>query len=246
MIIYGKNAVFEFIRSQPEDIYEIVLSDSSKYEYSKDLKEFIKTHDIKIINLPKEHISKICNNKNHQGILAKIKDFQYSDLQSILKEAKNSNQKLFLLILDHLEDPQNFGALIRTSEFLGVHGIIIPKDRSCEVSPSVFKVSSGAVRNIKIAKVTNLSRTIEDLKKQGIWIVGTDTGTRNFVFSEDLGDLDIAVVIGNEGRGMHLKIKEKCDFLLSIPQAGRTESLNASVAGGIFLYEIFRQRTEKG
>ena len=141
-----------------------------------------------------------------------------------------------------MEDPQNLGAIIRTADFLGVHGIVIPADRACDVNPTVMRVSSGASANIRIAQETNLGRVIDSLKKKGVWIAGADADSKDEVFSCDFASLDIAVVIGNEGRGMRSKTKQRCDFLLSIPREGKVQSLNASVAAGIFLYDVYRQR----
>lgn len=242
MIIYGKNSVFEFLKERQNEIFEIILTENSNYLNNKDILRATENNSVKLTILPKEKFSNLCSNKNHQGILAKIKDFEYSDLKSVIQKAKSQKQNLFLLILDHIEDPHNLGAILRTAEFLGVHGVVIPKNRACDITPTVIKVSSGASRNIEVVKVTNLGRTIEDLKKKGVWVVGADGDSNQPIYDEQLSNIDIAVVIGNEGKGLQAKIKEKCDFLLSIPRSGMIDSLNASVASGIFLYEIFRQR----
>ena len=242
MIIYGKNSVFEAIKNNPKDIKEIILSHSSNLVNHSKILNLANSYKIKTSILSKESLFKISKGGNHQGIVAKVKDFEYSDLNQILEISKETNQKAFILILDHIEDPHNLGAIIRTAEFLGIHGIIIPKNRASDVNPTVVKVSSGATKNAKIVKETNLSRVIDILKRKGIWIVGADSSSEKKLYEQALDDLDIALIIGNEGKGIGKKIKKKCDFLFSIPKQGKTESLNASVASSIFLYEIFRQR----
>ncbi|NIP29686.1 MAG: 23S rRNA (guanosine(2251)-2'-O)-methyltransferase RlmB [Candidatus Dadabacteria bacterium] len=242
MIIYGKNAVFEYINNEPGEINEIILSDNSRLINNPEIKNIKETRGIKISTQSRDQLSELCNSNNHQGIVARVNDFKYSNISDVFNIASERNQKLFLLILDHIEDPHNLGAIIRTAEFLGVHGVFIPKDRACDINPTVVKTSSGAVRNISIVRVTNLSRLIEDLKKKGIWIVGAEGKSKTRLYENDLSDLDIAVVIGNEGKGIQKKVKEKCDYLFSIPKRGKIDSLNASVASGIFLYELSRQR----
>ena len=159
----------------------------------------------------------------------------------ILEEAKNKNEDPFIIILDGIEDPHNLGSIIRTAETAGVHGIIIPKRRAATVNSTVNKVSAGAVEYMKIARVTNISNTIEELKKEGVWICGTDINTNTFYNQQDLKG-PLAIVIGNEGTGMSEKVKKNCDFLVKIPMKGKITSLNASVSTGIILYEAVKQR----
>ncbi len=243
MIIYGKNPVFEFLKSSPNEINELILSESSGLTKDPEIRNISRQSKVKVSIVEKNYLDRICDNQNHQGIAAKVKDFQYSTLKAIFEVSALTNQNGFILILDHLEDPHNLGAIIRTADFLGVDGIVIPKDRACDVTPTVIKVSSGAARNIKIAKETNLSQLIDNLKKKNIWIVGADGESNQSLAQQDFKNMNIAVVIGNEGRGLSKKIKEKCDFLLSIPKSGKVESLNASVATGIFLYEVGKKRS---
>ena len=242
MIIYGRNSVAELLRNSPQEIKKIMVSEN--FDVSSDLRmnASIKKFRIKLSHLPKNAITGICGSLNHQGIAAEISDFAYSSVEDMLEVAGKRQERVFLLILDHVEDPQNLGAIIRTADFLGVHGIVIPADRACDVNPTVMRVSSGASANIRIAQEINLGRVIDSLKKKGVWIAGADADSKDEVFSCDFASLDIAVVIGNEGRGMRNKTKQRCDFLLSIPREGKVQSLNASVAAGIFLYEVYRQR----
>ena len=171
----------------------------------------------------------------HQGIILEVEDYEYCSLEKLINK-ENS----FLVILDHIEDPHNFGAIIRTCEAANVDGIIIPKDRSVQVNSTVVKVSTGAIENVNIAKVTNLSQTIDFLKKNGFWIIGTDMNGKSYDKIDYCGK--IAIVIGNEGKGMSKIIKESCDFIATIPMLGTTNSLNASVAAGIIIYEAVRKR----
>ena len=242
MIVYGRNSVAELIRSSPLKIRKIMLSENFDVSSDPRMKASIRKFRIKISRLPKNAITEISKSPNHQGIAAEISDFTYSSIEEILGVSKQKDEKVFLLILDHIEDPHNLGAVIRTADFLGVHGIVIPSDRACDVNPTVVKVSSGASANVKIARETNIGRVIDSLKKKGTWIVGADADSGKAVYGFDFASLDIAVVIGNEGAGIRSKTKQKCDFLLSIPGQGKIKSLNASVASGIFLYEVCRQR----
>ena len=171
----------------------------------------------------------------HQGIIVNVPDYEYANIDDFIHK-----DNAFVVILDHLEDPHNLGAIIRTCEAAGVDGIIIPKDRSVEVNATVIKVSTGAISNMNVARVTNLSRTIDELKKIGFWIVGTDMNGTSYDEIDYKGK--IAIVIGNEGSGMSRIVKESCDFIASIPMIGTTNSLNASVATGIMVYEAVRQR----
>lgn len=242
MIVYGKNSVAELLRNSPQEIKKIMVSENFDTSSDPRMNASIKKFRIKLSSLPKNAITDICKSPNHQGIAAEISDFAYSSVEEMLEVARERREKIFLLILDHVEDPQNLGAIVRTADFLGVHGIVIPADRACDVNPTVMKVSSGASANIKIARETNLGRVIDSLKKKGVWVAGADADSEDMVYGCDFASLDIAVVIGNEGRGMRSKTKQRCDFLLSIPRQGKVQSLNASVAAGIFLYEVYRQR----
>lgn len=201
-----------------------------------------KAKEAKIIVVEVEK-SKLDNmtSENHQGVIAIVPPFDYCEIEDILDLAREKKEDPFVMILDGIEDPHNLGAIIRTSEAAGVSGIIIPKDRSVEVNPTVIKTSVGAIDNIPVSQVTNLSRTIEDLKKEGFWIVGTALED-----SVDYRDIDykgkIALVIGNEGKGISRIVRESCDFIAKIPMYGKVNSLNASVASGIMIYEVVRQK----
>ncbi len=242
MIIYGRNPVKELLSDPDSKIEEILILKDGGKEGTADIFTHAKERGIKVLLLPKDAITRISGTTAHQGVAARIADFEYSGIVNILGFAEGRGEKLLLVVLDHIEDPQNLGAIVRTVNVLGAHGVIIPKDRAASVTPAVVKASSGAVNHVLIAKVVNLSSIIEVLKKKGVWIVGADPAAPVPAFNEDLGKVDIALVIGSEGKGLGQKLKEQCDFLVSIPQAGKVASLNASVSAGILIYEILRQR----
>lgn len=230
MYIYGKNVAIEELKKE-NNIEKIYLYKNFK---EIDILKEIERKKIKTEYLEKYELDKMVKG-NHQGIILKVKDFEYNSLDELL----NTNNPL-VVILDHIEDPHNFGAIIRTCEAAGVTGIIIPKDRSVEVNSTVIKVSTGAINGIKIVQVTNLVRTIEELKKHGFWIIGTDMEGTDYTEIDYSGS--IAIVIGNEGKGMSRMVEENCDFIASIPMLGKTNSLNASVSTGIIVFEAIRKR----
>lgn len=230
MYIYGKNVVKEAIEKK-EKITKAIIYKKFSDEY---LISALQKLNIPIRYVEKFELDKLVNGM-HQGIIVNVPDYEYAELDDFIH-----NENSFVVILDHLEDPHNLGAIIRTCEAAGVDGIIIPKDRSVEVNATVIKVSTGAINNMNVARVTNLSRTIEELKKEGFWIVGTDMNGTSYDQIDYKGK--IAIVIGNEGSGMSRIVRESCDFIASIPMIGTTNSLNASVATGIMVYEAVRQR----
>lgn len=178
---------------------------------------------------------------NHQGIIAVVPPFEYVEVEDILECAKERNEDPFIVILDGIEDVHNLGSIIRTAETAGVHGIIIPKRRAAAVNAITIKTSAGAVEHMRIARVNNINETINNLKKQGIWICGTDMETENFYYNQDY-NMPLAIVIGSEGKGMARLTKENCDFLVKIPMKGKINSLNASVSAGIVIYEAVKSR----
>ena len=225
MYIYGKNVATEYLKTKNK-IKKIYLS--------KNFKDDIDTNNIPVKYMEKYEMDKMVDGL-HQGIIVEVEDYKYADIADII-----NTPNALIVILDHLEDPHNFGAIIRTCEAAGVTGIIIPKDRSVEVNATVIKVSTGTTENMKIAKVTNLVQTIKELKEKNFWIVGTDmqgTDYDKIDYKEN-----IAIVIGNEGSGMSRLVKENCDFIATIPMIGTTDSLNASVSTGIIVYEAIKSR----
>lgn len=228
MYIYGKNVAIEAIKTNQQILKAYLYKDSKETDLINALKE----KKVKIEWLDKKDLNHLCS-ENHQGVVLRVPEYDYDEVSDMT----NGEQSL-IVILDHLEDPHNFGAIIRTCEAAGVDGIIIPKDRGVSVNPTVIKVSTGAIRHMKIARVTNLVRTMEELKKEGFWIVGTDMDGVDYKTIDYKGK--IALVIGNEGKGMGDLVTKHCDYIAKIPMYGTTNSLNASVAAGIMIYEAVR------
>ena len=194
-----------------------------------------------IVEKDKRQMEQMAQTPNYQGVIAIVPPFEYCEIEDILEDAKNKNEDPFVLILDGIEDPHNLGSIIRTAETAGIHGVIIPKRRAASVNSTVSKVSAGAVEHMKIARVTNISDSIQKLKDNGLWICGTDIDAKNYYYDQDLKG-PLGIVIGNEGQGMSEKVKKNCDFLVKIPMKGKVTSLNASVSTGIVVYEAVKQR----
>lgn len=231
MLVYGKNVAKEVLKSDKK-IEKIIIQEDFNDDYIISLieKRKINPH----IATKKDFLR--FDKYSHQGIILYIEDFRYSELEDFIMDEDSK-----VVILDHLEDPHNLGAIIRTCEAAGINGIILPKDRSVSVNSTVMKTSAGALENVKIAMVTNLNQTIKKLKDNGFWIVGTDMQN-----SVDYREIDysgkIALVIGSEGFGMSESVKKSCDFIAKIPMNGKINSLNASVAAGIMIYEVIRSK----
>lgn len=231
MYIYGKNVAKETLENNKKILKAFICKDFS----DKNIISMLQKRNISIEILTKNEIDKLACG-NNQGIILSVPDYEYCKLDDLLV-----NDKPFIVILDHLEDPHNFGAIIRTCEAAGVDGIIIPKDRSVSVNSTVMKTSAGALNNMKICMVTNLNRTIDELKEKGIWIVGTDM-TDSVSYNSLDYNMPIAVIIGSEGFGISRLVREKCDYVVNIPMKGKVNSLNASVAAGILIYKIVEMR----
>lgn len=237
--IEGRNAVLEALRSgrSVDKIY--VLMGVHDGPIQSILRE-AKKHDTIISYVSKERLNQISETGNHQGVIAIAASYGYASVEEILEKAKEKGEPPFIFLLDGIEDPHNLGAILRTANLAGAHGVIIPKHRAVGLTATVAKTSAGAINYTPVAKVTNLGMTIDQLKKEGLWFACADMGgTRMY-------DLDlkgpIGLVIGNEGEGVSRLVREKCDFIASIPMKGDIDSLNASVAAGVLAYEIVRQR----
>lgn len=231
MIVYGRNVVFEYLKNYKKDIRKIIIQDGFN---DKKLLSALENTKFDVIYKDKRYMDDLSKGV-HQGIILDVMDYQYTPLNDLLK-----SDAQFVVILDHLEDPHNFGAIIRTSEAALVDAIIIPQDREVQVNSTVMKTSAGALAKMNICRVTNLVQTINKLKDDGFWIVGTAMDGTDYRQIDYSGK--IALVVGNEGNGMSRLVRESCDFVASIPMRGEINSLNASVATGIMIYEVVRNR----
>ncbi len=239
-LIIGRNAVSEVLKGNGT-IEALYISNNRSEGSIKAIIGMAKEKGILIKEVDKRKLDSMCGGEVHQGVIAKVTPFKYSDVSDILDLAKEKNEDPFIIILDEIEDPHNLGSIARTAELFGAHGIIIPKRKSVSVNSTVYKSSVGAVEHMKIAKVTNINNTIDELKKNGIWVYGTDIRAKEYSYEADFSG-PCAIVIGNEGKGMSKLTIEKCDKLIKIPMVGKINSLNASVAGGIIMYEILKGR----
>ena len=238
--VEGRNSVLELLESG-KDINKIFVTRGEKHGSINKIIAIAKEKKVIIVEKDKRQMDEMAQNQNYQGVIAIVPPFEYCEIEDILEEAKSKNEEPFVLILDGIEDPHNLGSIIRTAETAGVHGIIIPKRRAAGVNSTVNKVSAGAVEHMKIARVTNISDSIQKLKDAGLWICGTDINTDKYYYNQDLKGA-LGIVIGNEGSGISNKVKNNCDFLVKIPMKGKVTSLNASVSTGIIIYEALKQR----
>lgn len=240
-LIYGKNPVTEAIVSG-KTINKIYLAKGAKDLY--DIMKMAKDKRIVVVESDKQKLDKMIEFKNSQGIVASVTEYEYYDIEDMLAAANEKGESPFILILDKIEDPHNLGAIIRSAECLGVHGIVIQKRNACQITDTVEKVAAGATSFVKVARVTNITETIKDLKKQGLWIYGLDMeGAENIYDTKFEGP--IGIVVGNEGEGISRLVKENCDFMIKIPMTGSINSLNASVSMAISMYEVMRQKNIK-
>ncbi|KHO61965.1 RNA methyltransferase [Thermoanaerobacter sp. YS13] len=241
-VIFGRNPVIEAIKSGKE-IEKIYVSKTAGGNISKII-NFAKEAGIVVSTTDNDTLSKLAGGRNHQGVVALSAVYQYFEVENLLEYAEQKKEKPFLLILDEITDPHNLGAIIRSAEAFGVHGIIIPKRRAVGVNATVVKTSAGAVEYMRIAKVSNINNTIRDLKERGVWIVGTDVNAEKS-FEELNYDFPVAFVIGNEGKGVSKLVLQNCDFIVKIPMKGKINSLNASVAASILIYQVLLKRKDK-
>lgn len=237
--IEGRNAVLEAFRSG-KPIDKVYVLDGCQDGPVRTIVREAKKYDTILNFVDKERLDQLSETKKHQGVIAVAAAYQYAEVDDILKAAEEKGEPPFLILLDNIEDPHNLGAIIRTANLAGAHGVIIPKRRAVGLTGTVAKTSAGAINYTPVAKVTNLSATIKELKERGIWFVCADMGGTP-MYQLDLKG-PIGLVIGSEGEGVGKLVRENCDFVASIPMKGEIDSLNASVAAGVLAYEIVRQR----
>ncbi|MTH55147.1 23S rRNA (guanosine(2251)-2'-O)-methyltransferase RlmB [Bacillus mangrovi] len=237
--IIGRNPVLEALRSERE-INKVWMAENSIKGSAGQITAVAKEKGIIVQTVPKRKLDQMVEG-NHQGFVASVAAYAYSEIDDILNAAEEKGEAPFIMILDELEDPHNLGSIMRTADAAGVHGIIIPKRRAVGLTATVAKASTGAIEYVPVARVTNLSRAIEELKEKGVWIAGTDAKGSDDYRTLD-GTMAIGLVIGSEGKGVSRLVREKCDFLINLPMAGHVTSLNASVAASLLMYEVYRKR----
>lgn len=240
-IIYGTNPVMEAIKGNPTGIDRVGILSGGTNKAVQDVIAAAREKGIPVVDMTAEEITRAAKTERHQGIAAFLfGEFMYRHVDDVIRAWKNGTGKALILILDSIQDPQNFGSLIRTAGAAGVNGIIIPKDRACEVTPVVVKASAGASEHVMIAREVNITRAIERLKEENIWVAAIEADGEGDIYNTDM-DIDLAIVIGSEGKGIRRLVRESCDLCLNIPMTGRLNSLNAAQAGAIALFEARRQ-----
>ncbi|NLK95610.1 MAG: 23S rRNA (guanosine(2251)-2'-O)-methyltransferase RlmB [Clostridiales bacterium] len=239
-LVVGRNSVSELIKGN-RTIECIYITNGHREGSINNIIKLAREKKLVIKEVEKRKLDVMCQGAVHQGIVAKVSEYKYCEVSDIIEYAQNKNEKPFIVILDEIEDPHNLGSIIRTAELCGVHGIIIPKRRNVGVTSTVYKSSVGAVEHVKIAKVTNINRTIDELKEMGVWIYAADISGTEYCYNVDFSG-PCALIIGSEGRGISKLTLSKCDYIVKIPMVGKINSLNASVAGGIMMYKVLEGR----
>jgi 23S rRNA (guanosine2251-2'-O)-methyltransferase len=240
-ILYGRNAARESLRARRRHIHQVMMADN--VEPSAIIEEIVglaKQANIPIQRVPRKKLDSLA--RNHQGVALEVGRYPIVDIEDILARAKKLNAPPFIIALDHIEDPHNLGAILRTAEVVGVHGLLLPKQRSVDVTPAVVRASAGAAEHMWVAKIPNLTQALKKLKQADVWVVGVENTSDALPYHQANLTGAIALVIGSEGRGMSRLVKKTCDFLIKLPMRGQIESLNASVACGLILYEVWRAR----
>ncbi len=238
-VVAGRNPVVEVLSGE-RDVERIFIADGSEGSVSK-IVALAREQGVIVDFVPKEKIDAMAPGVKHQGVVAKVSEYKYAEMEDVFARAEASGEDPFIIILDEISDPHNLGAIIRTAECAGAHGVVIPKRRAASLTQTVALSAAGAIENMPVVQVTNLARTIEDLQAKGIWVGAADMDGETYYEANLTGP--IAIVIGNEGKGVGRLVKEKCDFVLSIPMYGKINSLNASNAAAVLMYGIRRART---
>lgn len=238
-MVAGRNAVMEALKGS-RSVNKLIIANGSTEGSIKEIIAVAKDKGVNIQYWDRSKLDSIARGIRHQGVLAQVAPVQYAELEDILQVAKDRNEPPFIVLLDELEDPHNLGAILRTADAAGVHGVLIPKHRSCPLSATVAKTSAGAVEHVPVARVGNLVQTIKKLKQEGLWVAAADMDGKDYYDTDLTGPL--LLIIGSEGQGVGRLVKEQCDFVVRIPMVGKINSLNASVAGSILMYEAMKQR----
>jgi 23S rRNA (guanosine2251-2'-O)-methyltransferase len=240
--LYGRRPVYEALRAGRRRVYKLMLAQGlqGKGGGVGQIVSMAQTTAVPLANIPRRELDRVVS--NHQGIIAEASPYPYADLGDLLSFAADRNEPPLFLLLDLLQDPQNFGSLLRTAEAVGVHGVVIPQRRAVGVTPAVVSASAGAVEHLRVARVTNLARTLDELKGHDLWVAGLEAAEEAELYDQTDLRGPLALVVGSEGSGLRRLVREKCDFLVRLPMIGRVASLNAAVAGSVALYEVERQR----
>lgn len=238
-MVAGRNAVMEALKGS-RSVNKLMIANGSTEGSIKEIIAVAKDKGVNIQYWDRSKLDSIARGIRHQGVLAQVAPVQYAELEDILQVAKDRNEPPFIVLLDELEDTHNLGAILRTADAAGVHGVLIPKHRSCPLSATVAKTSAGAVEHVPVARVGNLVQTIKKLKQEGLWVAAADMDGKDYYDTDLTGPL--LLIIGSEGQGVGRLVKEQCDFVVRIPMVGKINSLNASVAGSILMYEAMKQR----
>ena len=242
-VLVGRNAVAEALRAG-RDINRLLLAEGDREGSIAEILTLAKERGIVWQFVERSKIEAVAGGHRHQGVLAYVAPVEYADMEDILHRAEESGEPPFLLLLDGLEDPHNLGALLRTADATGVHGVLLPKRRSVSLNATVAKTSAGAIEYVPVAHIGNVVQTLKGLKEKGFWVAGADMGGQQAYYEANLTG-PLVLVIGSEGKGISRLAREACDFLVSLPMVGHINSLNASVAGSIMMYEVLRQRREQ-
>ena len=238
--VFGRHAVVEALQT-PDRVNRVFIQEGTSGRDAAKVIELAREKGIQVQTVPKTKIEDLVGNAVHQGLVASIAAYEYADLEDVFKKAEEKGEDPFIVILDGVEDPHNLGSILRTADATGVHGIIIPKRRSASLTATVAKASTGAIEHVPVVRVTNLTQTIEQLKARGVWVFGTDMNGTDYRKWNTSGPL--AIVMGNEGKGVSRIVKESVDEMVTIPMVGHVQSLNASVASALMMYEVFRNRS---
>lgn len=244
-VVAGKHSVTEALKSG-RTINKIWIAENAQKHLTLPIIAEAKKLGIVVQHVDRRKLDQMVPGVQHQGVVAQAAPYAYVEVDDLLKAAEEKGEPPFLLLLDEIEDPHNLGSILRTADCTGAHGVILPKRRSAQITATVSKTSAGAVEYVPVARVTNLGQTIDQLKEMGVWVVGTVVDAVQELYDTEVFDGPVAIVIGNENKGMGRLIREKCDVLVKLPMAGKINSLNASVAAGVVMYEVLRRRRLQG
>jgi 23S rRNA (guanosine2251-2'-O)-methyltransferase len=242
-LLYGRQPVRETLRARRRQVFKLKLALGVKPAPILDeIVSLARKAHVPVHEVDRRELDKLGGETHHQGVAAEVSGYPYVDLPDLLEAARAAGQPPFLLLLDHIQDPQNLGSLLRSAEAVGVHGVVVPGRRATEVTPAAVRASAGAAEHVRVALVPNLVQAMERLKAEGVWLAGLEAEPEAQLYTEAALEGPLGLVVGSEGQGLARLVRDKCDFLIRLPQCGRVESLNAAVAGAVALYEARRQR----